>query len=243
MKHLIPYVLRDFKYYERKLPLYLRNDDCFVEHFRLWYELLMGKGDDSDGVKINEFIGVSPTSDLLLYLLNIYDANFLDTIRSLKDYNNNCDLLDKIGNLFGLKRNFSLEYYDLPTSTAKTTATVSLTDEEFLIIIKAQIIRNYCNGTYEQVMQYYNDVGLKILPVYDDVTNASVDAYLNDDISVTGSIDKLFKAGYLTIEHLGIRYTYSITDMLNVLNWANEDGTGGNSSWADEEGKGGIFII
>lgn len=243
MKHLIPLTIREFRYYERKLPLYLRNDDCFVEHFRLWYELMMGEGDDNMGIAIGEFKGVSPTSDLLLYLLNIYDKDFLSIVSQLKDYNNNCDILDMLGNLFGLRRTFSFEYYETATSTTKTAATVSLTDKEFLTLIKAQIIRNYCNGTYEQVMQYYTDASLQILPVYNDTYNASVDAYLNEDKDVTDNISKLFRGGYLTIEHLGIRYTYTITEMLNILVWADENGQGGNSFWADENNVGGVFVV
>lgn len=243
MNHLIPLTIREFRYYERKLPLYLRNDDCFVEHFKLWYELMMGEGDDNMGIAISEFKGVSPTSDLLLYLLNIYDKDFLSIISQLKDYNNNCDILDMLGNLFGLRRTFSFEYHETATSTTKTAATVSLTDKEFLTLIKAQIIRNYCNGTYEQVMQYYADAGLQILPVYNDTYNASVDAYLNEDKDVTDNISKLFRGGYLTIEHLGIRYTYTITEMLNILVWADKNGQGGNSFWADENNVGGVFVV
>ena len=149
MKHLIPQTIREFRYYERKLPLYLRNDDCFIEHFRLWYELLMGEGDDEQAIALNEFKGVSPTSDLLLHLLNIYDGDFLDSISQLKDYNDNCNLLDMIGNLFGLRRTFSFEYYETATSQTKIAATVSLTDKEFLILIKAQIIGYNYDGKCE----------------------------------------------------------------------------------------------
>lgn len=242
MKHLIPLTLREFRYYERKLPLYLRNDEGFVSHFKLWYELLMGEGDDDMNVAISEFNGVSPTSDLLLHLLNIYDPTFLDNIAQLKDYNDNSNLLDILGNLFGLRRTFSFDYYETATSQTKTHTTVSLNDREFLTLIKAQIIRNYCDGTYEQVMQYYIDANLQILPVYNDVYNASVDAYLNESDAVTENINKLFRGGFLTVEHLGIRYTYTVAAMLNILVWASEGGSLGNAVWADET-TGGIFAI
>lgn len=244
MKHLIPLTIREFRYYERKLPLYLRNDECFVEHFRLWYELLMGKGDDETGVPINEFQGISPSADLLLHLLNIYDKDFLDTVTQLKDYNDDCNLLDMLGSLFGLRRTFSFEYYETATSLTKTQTTVSLKDKEFLTLIKAQIIRNYCNGTYEQVMQYYKDANLQILPVSNNVYNASVDAYLNESEDITSNIDKLFRGGYLTVEHLGIHYTYTITEILRILIWADANGEQGNSFWAEETGTtGGVFAV
>lgn len=242
MIHLIPLTLREFRYYERKLPLYLRNDDCFIEHFKLWYELLMGKGDDDANIAINEFCGVSPTSDLLLYLLNIYDDNFLNVVSQLYNYDGKCALLDELGNLFGLRRSFSFKYYD--TTTARDIKTsVSLTDSEFLTLIKAQIIRNYCNGTYEQVMQYYADAKLQILPLNSSAYNASVDAYFNKIDELTDNLSKLFKGGFLTIEHLGIRYSYTILKLLEILIWSTGDGLGGNAVWADNSGNGGIFIV
>lgn len=242
MIHLIPLTLREFRYYERKLPLYLRNDECFIEHFKLWYELLMGKGDDDTNIAINEFCGVSPTSDLLLYLLNIYDDNFLNVVSQLYNYNGKCDLLDELGNLFGLRRSFSFKYYDV-SSARDVKTSVSLTDSEFLTLIKAQIIRNYCDGTYEQVMQYYADAKLQILPINSSAYNASVDAYLNKIDELTDNINKLFKGGYLTIEHLGIRYSYTIIKLFEILIWSTVDGLDGNGVWADNDGNGGIFIV
>ncbi|MEG2273476.1 MAG: hypothetical protein RSC05_14510 [Acinetobacter sp.] len=241
MKHLIPATLRTFRYYELKLPLYLRNDNCFIEHFKIWYELLMGKGDNISNIAINEFSGISPSSDLLLTLLNIYDDDWLNIALQLKAYDGNTNLLDSIGALFGLRRTFSLEYYETSTSTTKTKSTVMLNDKEFLTLVKAQIIRNYSNGTYEQVMQYYADAKLQILPICNEVYVASVDAYLNE-VDITQNIEKLFKAGYLTIEHLGIRYTYNVLALLNILVWTNNDGLGGNATWANDT-TGGIFAV
>ena len=54
---------------------------------------------------------------------------------------------------------------------------------------------------------------------------------------------KLFRGGYLTIEHLGIRYTYTITEMVNFLVWADANGQGGNLFWADENDVGGVFAV
>ena len=63
------------------------------------------------------------------------------------------------------------------------------------------------------------------------------------DENVTDNISKLFRGGYLTIEHLGIRYTYTITEMLNILVWADTNEPGGSSVWADEAGTGGVFAV
>lgn len=242
MNHLLPDQIKEFRYYERKLPLYLRNDECFLTHFRLWYEMLMGLGDETANVQLNEFCGIAPTSDLLLFLLNIYDPNILDTLSKLKDAGHT-DLLDKLGNLFGLRRSFALDYYDNPSDEEPTHATLDLSDAMYLTLIKAQIIRNYCDGSYEQAMQYYADANLQIIVVNNELESATADCYLNDDGNVTEEMEALFKAGYLAIEHVGIRYTRSIVALLKALVWANADGTGGVQTWADEEGNGGVFII
>lgn len=220
MQHLLPKELRSFRYYERKLPLYLRNDDCFIEHFKIWYELCCGEGDETNDVVLSEFCGVAPSADLLLHLLNIYDKDFLANVQMIEDAESATafDLLDKLGELFGLRRNFSIEYYDDPSDPVKTSATLSLDDADYLTLIKAQIIRNYCDGTYEQVMAYYQDADLQILPINNDEYEASVDAYLNAN-TASANVEILFKAGLLTIEHLGIRYTYTISDILNTLVW------------------------
>lgn len=230
MQHLLPKELRTFRYYEKKLPLWLRNDDCFIEHFKIWYELCMGEGDESDQVAISEFKGVSPSSDLILYLLDIYDPDFLENIRALDGDDDpttsgQFDLIDKLGELFGLRRKFSIDYFDKPTDTTKTSATLTLDDADYVTLIKAQIIRNYCDGSYEQVMSYYNDAGLQILPVNNSEYPASVDAYLNAN-TTSANVEILFKAGLLTVEHLGIRYTYTVSDILNTLIWASDDATG-----------------
>lgn len=238
MQHLLPDALKTFKYYERKLPQYLRNDECFIEHFKIWYELCCGKGDETQGVSYDEFCGVAPSSDLLLHLLNIYDDNFLSELSLLSGYDNSADILDKIGGIFGLRRNFAIDYYNNPTDAELTHEELSLNDSEFLLLIKAQIIRNYCDGTYEQMTQYYNDAGLQILTINSTSYDATVDCYLNSDANYADNIVKLFKAGFLTISHLGIHYTYSVIAILGILLWA-DDNTWNDPNivrtWADSD--------
>lgn len=250
MQHLLPNELKDFRYYERKLPLYLRNDECFIEHFYIWYELCCGKGDETTGVALNEFCGVAPSSDLLLYLLNIYDANFLTSLQQLDGYDGRSDILDKIGAIFGLRRRFAIDYYENPTDSEMTHAQLDLQDTEFLLLIKAQIIRNYCDGSYEQTMQYYADAGLEILPVNSAIYDATVDCYINETAGYNQDIIRLFKAGYLTIEHLGVRYTYNEAAILSILLWANDTDYSDPTvvhTWADAddttESNEGVFAV
>ena len=255
MEHLLPQTLRDFKYYEQKLPLYLRNDEAFTEHFQIWYELLMGNGYD---VAYNEFDGISPTSDLLLHLLNIFSETFLQDLQSLHNTGETSDLLDKLAELFGLKRNFSFDYYATSQSTTTTTASVNLTDEQLLLILHAQIIKNNNDGTYQLDAQYYEDAfrqfNLQIVSVNTEIDPATVNVYLNGVVDETSIYQQLFRGGFLTIEHLGIKYNYNVATIDDTLLWAVSNDAEANANkpytrvWAEELIKydginGGIWTI
>ena len=60
--------LKNFDYYLKKIPLYLQSDENFVSHFRIWYDFLVGKENETN----NGLIG---SGDTLLDLFNIYDEN------------------------------------------------------------------------------------------------------------------------------------------------------------------------
>lgn len=204
--------LKSFVYYERKLPLYLQNSYGFLEHFRIFYDLLTSDSNSS----------VVPTIDLLFELLNIFDRNcteshqesyernlhYLNFVNSLPDANdgNSSDVLDKIGNLFGLKRQLSV-------SINGTEHMLNLNNKDFLMLIKCTIIKNYFDGSYSELNHYYQEV---CLPVF-TLTSAPArcDMYL---ISVkdplykySSNVEKMFLSGLLTVESMGIMYTYAIT--------------------------------
>lgn len=238
MNNLLPKELREFKYYERKLPLYLRNDRNFVEHFKIWYDILLSEKQidaiflsTEDGIPLVTENGepivlegqygyviptnILPTSNLILHLLNIYDSSYLESLSKLKDYNENVsDILDKLANLFSISRNIKVTY----TSNSSTIVEeLHLNNEELLIFIKSQIIRNYCDGTYEQAMRYYEEAGLTVV-LKPDETSGKVDILLNT-VNMSENIQKLFLSGNLTISHLGIEYLYSAVNLANVLFW------------------------
>ena len=141
---ILPKKLRTFNYYYNKLPLFLRNSYGFVEHFKIWYDLTYN----------NDNKGIVNIGDLLLYLLNIFDKDYLETINNMEDSDNGnaSDILDKIGLLFGVSRKFSVNYLEGAQTVHEE---LSLNNEEFLILIKCQIIKNYCNGSEIQIQDYY----------------------------------------------------------------------------------------
>lgn len=198
--------LKNFDYYLKKIPLYLQSDENFVSHFRIWYDFLVGKENETN----NGLIG---SGDTLLDLFNIYDENYLEKINKYGK-----DFLDKLANLFNVKRNFSVKYIENNVEKSKQ---LSLNDEDLLLFIKARIIRNYSNGSYEQMRKFYESNGLNIFLKSND--SASVRAYLlempNSTVEYSENIKTLFLSGLLTIESMGVSYSYSMQPYDKFLIW------------------------
>ena len=195
--------LLDFKYYYNKLPMYLRNSTTFPEHFRIWCEFLNG---------------INDTSDDILDLVNIFDLSYLQKHKDICD-----DFLDKIGALYGVKRNFSVV---VNVGGVSTTKYLNLTQQEFLILIKSQIIKNFFKGTNEELEQFYKDANLPI--VMKTSGEATCDCYLFlgivDGITSTSeNIIDMFLSGLFTIESAGILYTYTTYDASVILQWDTSD--------------------
>ena len=212
----IPDKIKSYEWYYNKLPLYLKNSYGFSEHFRIWYELLIS-GDKN---------GIVNVGDTLLYLFNIFDENFLQTIANLPDsgategnYGTVSDFLDKLGYLFGVIRNFSVTYKN--DNNENVTEDLSLNNEDFLLLIKAQIIKNYCEGTYEQIKGYYNSAGLDVfLITTEDVASAHVYlAATPDSTKYSLNVKKMFKSGLMRIESMGITYTEGVRALDWFLTW------------------------
>ena len=77
------------------------------------------------------------------------------------------------------------------------TEDLSLNNEDFLLLIKAQIIKNYCEGTYEQIKGYYNSAGLDVFLITTE-DGASAHVYLAtppDSTKYSLNVEKMFKSG------------------------------------------------
>lgn len=209
--------LKDFKYYVRKCPLYLQNDENFLVHFKIWYDFMISE-------TFNK--GTINTSDVLLSLINIYDPNYEELLKSLKEPTPEnpdppSDILDKLGSIYDIQRNFSIV-------VDNQTKTISLNDHDFLIYIKSKIIKNNYDGSYETLKKLYTDVGLDVY-----FKNGSTSATLLVILLVTEdnknnyseNIQDLFKAGYLTTIPMGISYTCAVVRYDKLLVWANLDAT------------------
>lgn len=234
-QNLIPEELQSFDYYKNKLPLYLQNSYGFQEHFRIWFDLLVGTS-QNDGLIGNSYI--------LLNLLNIFDPTYLEYISQLEDadvdennvYGTKSDILDKLGALFGVTRNFTVTYTDDTT----VTEDISLNNEDFLVLIKTQIIRNYCEGTSKQINEYYKSIKLQLYAKTLSAGRAILYLVVSDgdkQYSYSENIKKMFLAGMLKIDSMGILYSYSTLDLENLLIWD------GLTTWAISDDEGGQWAV
>lgn len=238
---IVPATLRSFDYYYRKLPMYLQQSYGFSSHFRLWYDALMGENTELT------FNGIVPSFETMLYLLNIFDTDaktpegiskYLENIIKIPNanasnehqYGTTCYMLDNIGALFGVKRHFSVE---LDGGVKKE---LTLDNKDFLILIKATIVKNYCEGTFEQLKEFYQSVGLFVVittsaPGICNIYMATAVEGANYDYS--DDIKSMFLSGLLTIESMGIEYHKTFIDMTKLLVWY-KDGTTEQLGWGPE---------
>lgn len=226
---IIPDQLQSFDYYKDKLPVYLQNSEGFQTHFKIWYDFLKQ--------------GVVKNADILLNLLLIFDKNYLTYLQQLdadmSPTSFTCDILDKLGSIFGVTRHFTVEY---EVEGKKVSELLTLDNNDFLILIKAQIIKNYCEGTREQISEYYKTVGLQLYVQTDNTSDATANLYLttgsgDTQYSYSENVKKMFLGGMLRIESVGIKYQEAFVDISRLLFWdtINAEATNG---W-----DGGEWII
>lgn len=210
---ILPDTLKSFDYYLHKVPMFLRRSESFMEHFKIWFDLLNGGQ--------TEYSGIIPTADCLLYLMNIFDDSYLSFVNSLEDNDSGAvsDILDKFAALFGVSRIFSVTYKNDDDEIVKEQ--LELNNKDLLTLIKAQIVKNYCNGSAAQIEEFYDAVGLKVF-VVTTTSNATAFLQLVDirgSIEYSDNVKKMFKAGMLRIDSLGISYDDSTAELTGFLEW------------------------
>lgn len=209
--NIVPDELQSFEYYKNKLPLYLRNSSAFLQHFKIWYDVL-----------ISDNKGLLHVEETILSLLNVFDDNYHSNFVSGQNF----DMLDKIASLYGLKRKFAVQYID--SDLNEISKEISLTDDEFLLFIRIQIIRNNFDGSREQMIDLYKMLNLNI-----SLRSGTVDAdtaatctvgFLMDDTIYTENIYDMIKSKLFLIESAGITYdVITSTDWSSIIKWDDDD--------------------
>lgn len=225
--YILPEKTRNFSYYEKLLPLYLQEEENFKSHFKILFDVFFAENYFDTLVCSNETIcsdtticgtaiiknSVVSAIDKAFALLDIFGRTLGNrTYGSYVDMSaNESDALDKLAALFGISRNFSV-------TIADEKIQLSLNNQDLLTFIKCQVIKNYFNGTFAELEKYYKDVNLPILCLTDSTTAAHCKMYMllsnNDEISE--NIKNLFLSGKLSVESLGIYYSYSIQTATNI---------------------------
>lgn len=197
--------LLDFQYYLNNLSMFMRESYGIQEHLFIYYKLL-----DEVNNEFNKFFNS----------LNIKE------FEPILGQDNS--ILDKIGAIFNCYRSFTINYIDEHNTTQ--TEYITLTDEEFIVYIKCQIVKQNFQGTNEELLNLYStdennlfSTGLILYyHINQDVSGdyARATIYFENASNFSQSIQHLFLGGYLTIESMGINYTRSLSQSSDAGRYA-----------------------
>lgn len=167
---------------------------------------------DQFGCRFFDELTITDIDDETKNMLWLFDINLLNT-------SINSDILDKLAELFCVARQFNVTYVD--NEQVSHTEELTLSDAELLLLIKVEIIRSHYDGSRESLIDLYSSLGLLIL--YATSSSGDCDVYLcttsGSTTAYTDNIKKMFWAGMLHIQSLGINYSFTIISIENVLIW------------------------
>lgn len=209
--------LRAWEYYYKKLPLYMRNSYGIKEHFEIVWNVMMQ---------------LEWTQEDVLDVMNLLQNDYIDDVIAKYDDINGYDFtfLDMIGSLYGVNRSLNVQYVDNYTGDT-IHKKLYLTNKEFYMLIKARIVQNNYDGTFEQARAYYENIGLPMY-MFTGTNPAECYLYLGFNDNVTDNIRDLFMANLLTLKSVGITYIRYQIDISKMAIWAGKDDTANNNnSW------------
>lgn len=207
--------LKDWQYYYKKLPLYMRNSYGIQDHFKMIFDFMITLEDIEENV---------------CEAFDILQDNYVDIIAkydSIDGYD--FEVLDILGAIYGVNRSLNVTYENTVHSIVNKA--LYLTNKEFYMLIKARIIQNNYDGTYEQARNYYDNIGL---PIYmlSSSNPAECYLYLGSNENTSDNLRSLFLANLLTLKSVGITYIRHEIDIAKMGIWADATDTpNSNNSW------------
>lgn len=209
---ILPEELQSFEYYKGLTPMYLQNVHGFLDQIKIWFNLCMLKSNIlTCGTDIRcGAVAVSSRTDSIVSVIDEIFA-FLDIFNTSGQHlSESADILDKLAALFGVSRQFSVTIEDEKKQ-------LNLSDNDLLILIKCQVIKNFFNGTYEHLMRCFEIVNLPIMPLTDtQPAHCKMYMLLQDENEVSQNVKDMFLSGMLSVESMGIYYTYAIQIAQNI---------------------------
>lgn len=161
-------------------------------------------------------------------------------------------MLDKIAAIFGCQRRFTIAVQSqVSPLQISSYEQVDLSDEELLVYIKTQVIKQNFDGSRETLQKLYSTyVDGKIQPGLTDLVflymtendEEGVCTIRWDKPDASPNLSKLFFNGYLTIESVGVLYRRYIEDFTNFSYYYKEEyyllqGSAEPSDWDSAEEK------
>ena len=216
---MLPEKLKNWDYYKEKLPLYVRNSYGIKEHFYIIYEMMIEL--DKNEIEI---------CDCFNLLQKDYEHNVIEKYDALDGYD--FEFLDMIASIYGVNRYLDVSYTDKDNKVVRKT--LKLTNQELYTFIKARIIQNNYDGSYEQAIKYYQSIGLNIQMFFDPLNAAKCEIYLDvSKSSISENIQSLFLAGLLTLKSVGIVYDEKIVNFSKAGIWNSElsNGKWNEATW------------
>ena len=189
--------LLEFQYYLDRLSKFMQESYGIDEQVRTFWSILE---------QVNSY----------------YDEFFNEIDFFHTTYKDGNPLLNKIGHLFGCERNFTIRYWDQDALEYKYTS-VDLNDDEYLIYIKTQVIKQNFDGRRETLQKLYSTwkdnkpvegiINLRFLYTTEENERSNAVCTIRWDTNTPSeNLRKLFENGYLTIESIGIRYIRQIVN-------------------------------
>jgi hypothetical protein len=185
--------LLDFQYYLNRLSMFMKESYGITEQVEIFYQQLK---------RVNE------EYDYFFDQLDIFNVQNKELPSNYVS-----SLIDKVAAIFGCYRHFTI-------NLEGTDIDINLTNEDFITYIKCQIVKQNFDGTREQLKRIYTTIeeketiksedSLDLILVY--MLNPTPENTLQCTIywvnftDYSENLQKLFLAGYLTIESMGVLY-------------------------------------
>ena len=230
---LIREKLLDNDFYQKSLSLFLKDTPGISERIAALVEVLQN---------------VNKCGEDIFNALDVFNVNG-ETLST-------GEWIDILGDIFGLHRNVQVTKYYVDGQYQESAAVgiATLTDDEFLMYIQAQIRKYVFDGTRRSLREAYRDSTMLNYSVYTGSINYPPEiqdylahigrssklsslaiSYIDDGaasckislglITASDNIKNLFLSGYLTIESLGIEYIYVISNEFETATFV-KDGSG-----------------
>lgn len=208
---ILPEELQSFEYYRGLTPMYLQDVHGFLEQVKIWFNSTMQKSSIlTCGTDVPCGVEADTRTESIVSVIDKTFA-FLDIFNTSGQHlSESADILDKLASLFGVSRQFSV-------TIENEKKQLNLSDNDLLILIKCQVIKNFFNGTHEHLMKCFEIVNLPVMPLTDtQPAHCKMYMLLQDENEVSQNVKDMFLSGMLSVESMGIYYTYAIQIAQNI---------------------------